>query len=434
MLALHETTQRRICRVGFFLLCVLPTVAVTAAIVTTRLPSHQVARLEEASSALGMNVTGEHVWYPRPGMTVYDQIQLRHTQSGFPLGTARSVEVTQDSKGIIIVLEQAEIETEHLQDLLQTLESRLLAKQLKLSGSINLLARELTLQDGDDARTLTDVIATAIQDKDSSQATLAFRLAGVEMEKPAQLRFSREMSDDEVRKQFELHTGGAKFPCRVLQSYLPSLQQLGSNATFQGAMSLVQQGGHWSGSLAGRFRDIDLNVLIGQAFRHRLSGTAELTLTDVQFERGKLTQVKGTLSAGPGTIGGSLLEAAADHLDILPAKPLQEQLPQLIRYRELAFGFQIGEKGLNLRGQCQGEPAASLLTDEAGRRFLASEGSDLSVLALVRTLVPQSGVQVPATRETNFLLQALPVPAIEALQDAPRAPQSHIRFHQPEGP
>jgi hypothetical protein len=48
------------------------------------------------------------------------------------------------------------------------------------------------------------------------------------------------------------------------------------------------------------------------------------------------------------------------------------------------------------------------------------------VLDLVRTLVPQSDVQVPATRETAGLTGALPVPSI-VLRPGTEEPLPHVR-------
>ena len=54
-----------------------------------------------------------------------------------------------------------------------------------------------------------------------------------------------------------------------------------------------------------------------------------------------------------------------------------------------------------------------------------SSGSAVPVAALVQALVPDSRVQVPATRQTDWLLRALPLPDVQA-GDAQSAPHARL--------
>ena len=127
--------------------------------------------------------------------------------------------------------------------------------------------------------------------------------------------------------------------------------------------------------------------------------------------------------AGPGRIDHSLLAAAVDRLGLTPgAEPLPAG--DLVEYQQLAFSATLDAQGLMLHGRCEGTERGAILSD--GRhRLLGESQQPAPAVALVRTLVPQSAVQVPASRETDWLLRHLPVPEVMPMPGseavAPRA-------------
>ena len=78
----------------------------------------------------------------------------------------------------------------------------------------------------------------------------------------------------------------------------------------------------------------------------------------------------------------------------------------------MALSATLDAQGLRLRGRCADAEPGTILSD--GRHRLLGEPSQQPqpVAALVQTLVPQSTVQVPASRQTDWLLRHLPVPEV----------------------
>ena len=72
----------------------------------------------------------------------------------------------------------------------------------------------------------------------------------------------------------------------------------------------------------------------------------------------------------------------------------------------------LDANGLRLRGLCTTAEPGTILSD--GRNRLLGEPSRGAqpMAALVQTLVPQSVVQVPASRQTDWLLRHLRVPDV----------------------
>ncbi len=82
----------------------------------------------------------------------------------------------------------------------------------------------------------------------------------------------------------------------------------------------------------------------------------------------------------------------------------------LLRYDQLTLDFSLSSAGLNLA--TPEETGTAVLTDSHGALLSLTDRRPRSPLTLVQLLVPQADVQVPATRETAALFQALPLPEV----------------------
>ena len=154
-----------------------------------------------------------------------------------------------------------------------------------------------------------------------------------------------------------------------------------------------------------------MQSLVSEQFPHRLSGKAEFVVQKARFRHGRLEEAAGTLSAGPGVVSQSLVSAAIANLHLVPAPDNSHADDMLRQYEQLALAFTLDSAGLTLRGQCSG--AAGVVMRLGDGTVLREAGTSSGPMAaLVRTLVPQSEVQVPATRESDWLIERLPVPQV----------------------
>ena len=91
-------------------------------------------------------------------------------------------------------------------------------------------------------------------------------------------------------------------------------------------------------------------------------------------------------------------------------------------YEELAATFMLDGRGLTIHGQCGRKQNGVVMRSGDEVLLVDSNRGPAPVVALLRMLVPDSRVQVPATRQTDWLLNLLPVPDI-----VPGDPQRHRR-------
>ncbi len=162
--------------------------------------------------------------------------------------------------------------------------------------------------------------------------------------------------------------------------------------------------------LEGRFDHIDLDALLA-TYPHKLTGAARAELSRVVVKNGRLESAAGKLIGGPGTLSRSLVHAAEANLHVEAAPQATYGRDNRLPYQELNIAFEIDGSGLVLRGEFAQAPRA-MLVDSKQVLVRQPAAERQPVVNLLRTLVPQTAVQVPATRETGGLAQFLPVPPI----------------------
>ncbi|HYW79269.1 MAG TPA: hypothetical protein VE890_06805, partial [Thermoguttaceae bacterium] len=135
---------------------------------------------------------------------------------------------------------------------------------------------------------------------------------------------------------------------------------------------------------------------------------------------------------GMGTeavISRSLIDAAVEQLGLV--RGAESRTPgELVPYEQLALDFLIDAEGLRLQGRSAIGGQGTVLVDSYSRLLSAYDPYPRPVVTLLRALVPQSQVQVPASRQTDWLMRYLPLPDVTAAQGtAPPMPQARLRLN-----
>jgi hypothetical protein len=444
MFRLHDITRRRICRVAFFLLCVAPTVGTVVWCARRHLPGVVDTETRRLEAALGLKVSLSGLRHLRPGGVLYERLELSDPETGRLVLRCRVLEAdwrqSTDRQGrpntlLVLIASQPEIEATAI-DRLGELLSRLLQSRIGTAQlDVRLAAGQLTLRCGDGAQTLTELEGSIESFAGGTQAEASFRLAGTDTTEPIRIRLIRNRQTTPPTSAFELDTGGGALPCDLLAMGLPGLEQLGARSRLRGYIwasqaSNDQGSADWGGELAGQIFDVDLDDLVTDRFPHKLGGTAQLTIQSARFRGGRLEEAEGALVAGPGVISRSLIDAAATQLGLV--RDAQPQGPgDIVPYEQLALAFSIDSRGLKLQGRCSAPAPGAVLVDRGGRLLSEPVLQPQPVVALLRTLVPASRHQVPATRQTDWLIGHLPVPEVVPPAGAQSAhPQARLRLRR----
>ena len=404
VMSLHYQTRRQFCRLGFLSCCALPTAGVVAWATWLNLPAHVSGASAQLGRELQAPVSVQAASYPQPGLAQYDQVVVSHPETRQPLLRAARVEVGSNGTSQVLIVTQPELDAAALPRLLKLIEARLQATPTE----VRIHAAELTLRWPDRNETLTDLVATLGTLEGEPSAALQFRVQGQEMPQAARVRLFRR-ADEPAATGFQIDTGDTPLPAWLAVPIAPWLEQWGEQVAWRGQIVAEETSAGWQGELSGVLSGVQINRLMAGRFPHRFDGLANVHLERARFSQGRLESATGTFVAGPGFIGKSLVAAAVGTLDMTYGDPAT--VPEaLLPYDQLAFAFSMDSRGLQLRGHCDSGPEGAIAVDR-GQLLLGQSARDRQpVSALIRALLSPSEPQVPASRQSAWLLQFLPLP------------------------
>jgi hypothetical protein len=413
MFSLHETSKRMICRAAFVVLCLGPTVAVLGSAALVRHSSFTRRHERAISAQLGLAARISRASTPRPGITLYEGLELADPETLQPLARLPFVEVEGNEAARVVRLPHPGVLNGARLDRLWRLARQSLALQSP-NTILRLAAQNLTIHLPAGDQSVTDVNAEVNSAEAEARLTASFRHVSSDpaTSQAAVLTLVCPRPSPHAASAIEFSTGSDFLPCAMAAGVWPAITNLGSASEFHGRISGFIEDNTWRMRTMGELKRIDLGLLVSSRFPHQLSGEAQLSLDHLILENGRLASAAGTLSAGPGRIGSALIAAAQQHLRFAPGENLPEQQASDLGYAKLKAAFAINSQGLMVRGEVPGNAGALLVGQRQAELLREPTVLVQPAVNLVRALVPQSEVQVPATRETSALVNALPVPSI----------------------
>ncbi len=427
---MHRRPAHFVCRVGFLLLCVLPTAAIAGWIVHRSMPGFILSAKQEweqeLSRQLGLRVTISALEYARPDTAELTNVTLVDPETGAAVASAALLEVIQSADRWKLVGSQCVVETSQLPLLQMQLEQRLLRRESAATHPpCEVWLRELTFRDAAKSLTLVDVAGEWKMNAAGPQCSLNFRLPEADPQLPRGLwlvQRNRQASPPTTR--WQLITGGLPLPCSFAAAAWPEVQHLGVGAQFSGELDVLQTASEFSGSARGTFEHLDLDALVSEQLSHRLSGLALCKIEDARFEHNRLTLVRGTLQVRDGgAISPSLLAAAAEQLQL--AGPSTEAVASgnVIPFRQLSLGFDYRPTALQLTGSADPLRGGVLIATATGSLLQAPPQHQAPAAALFEMLIPAKDRH---TREGQFLANILPATYLQSHNELARQPQ-HTR-------
>jgi hypothetical protein len=420
-------SQRLIlCRTGFVLLCLLPTLAVCGWLVRRASSAYRAAERgewqRELNGRLGLAVEISALSYPSFDVAVLDNVRLRDPETRAVVYECAAAEVQRTDAGWQIHASQLAVHSRSLSSAAAALHDALLRRGPADLPSIDLHARELTLHSTGGPQTLSPFHARLASGDTGPTATIAFSLPAAQSAaaSPVQLTIARHRHRQPPVTWWQLDTAGQSLPLALLGDWFPDVAALGTNCRFDGQMTVSLGSGGWTGQLRGTLQNIDLDALVSEHFPHKLSGLAVLRLDRATFDDGRLIDLAGTLESSGGAISPSLVAASQQHLNLTRAADnatLRDGV--LVPITRLSIRFHTDGNQLVLSSG-QPEKRSVLLANTAGPILEAPPQHRTAAVNLLRTLLPDNRYLVPATRQTSALVRLFPVPDMVPLADAPR--------------
>lgn len=412
MFSLHESTQRRVCRVAFVVCAVLPTVVTFLFVAHALRPWREADWQRTLSQQLHVRVAVDEVTSPQPGITRLKDVRLADLRSERPLGSLDEVRSQWRRSQLTLCVEELRIEVGQLPTVAAALATWMATDSLP---DVELQADRLTFVDDSQRSVVFRNVRLHAESKGARTGRLAILVESSGTGQGTTLRLLVERSDASTVAM--LDTGEARLPAWLLLDLLPSLRRC-VEATFAGSLRLESDARNVGGSLRGRFDDVALDRWIGPDTMHRVQGTASVDLDQLRWRTDRVETASGKLRAGRGALSRSLLADAVKRLFFVPDSQLgnleaaagDEMQP----FDELACSFQMTDAGLTIGGQCHagGEGAPGCVLAISGRPLLLeSRYANLPVAQLVQVMSQPAASWLPASQEAHDMAGKLPLPS-----------------------
>jgi hypothetical protein len=413
MFSLHETTQRRVCRMAFVVGALVPTLLTLVWAAHSLRPWREADWQRTLSQQLHVHSSVDHITSPRPGIDQLTNVRLADLRSELPLAALDEVRAQWLDSRLVLVAGELQVEVNSFPALGSTLAASMSAGNLP---EVELQADRLIivgrLQQTFSLHSLRMV--SQLQEGRSRHLILQAMLPPTEQGGAGQpLRLVVEQHGKLIKTT--LHTGAAQLPSWLLPELLPSVAHC-EGTTFSGSMQLEADQGKTSGSLRGRLAGLKLSEWLGVDSPHALHGTAHVGIDQLVWRDGRIVSARGTLKASRGAVGRSLLVDAVKRFYCLPgASAALEGSPveSLQPFDELACEFHLGSEGISLTGKCVSTSDAEqgcLLAVDGRSLLLEPPYANLPVALVVQVFSQPASSWLPASREAHDMAGTLPLP------------------------
>ena len=433
MFRLRQRTRRQLCRVGFLVGCLLPTVALALWGAYRHLPIHRRHQELALRQSLGMRAQIASVEHPRPGIVRYHDLELSTRAAGRPLATCRWAELRRSrvDGSLKLVVHGLQLQPAGLDTWYAFVERALRHDSDEPGPNLRFVIDDITLPESREAESLAR-ISGAIAD---GEATLSVEPAGATEAVPVTLASSAEpihlkiVSDtgETSLGQWELHTGTSVIPCSWLAAVVGDFPAA-RGSRFQGSAWARDTAAGRQLALRGTLRDVDLAGLVTRNFGHFAEGKVDIKLDPAHVQAGRLVELHANVTGGPGRVDRGLVVALASSLGCGLAND-QRVAREVISYGQLAVDVAVNPQGqLVVIGRCPGRPDI-VLADANGHPLMSQPQTQAQpALNLVRGLGGAGAPDVPLTAQTAQLIGWLPSaatglpPQATAARSAPKNP------------
>lgn len=413
---MEDLTRRRVVRLAFLLIVLAPCFGLLAFAGWRASPWSEDAARRSIREALGFEAAWERLAYAAPGVISFEQLQLLDPKSGERLVAIDRVTVDDSSGQRHVEPGVVQVYAEAIPKLSQVIES-LDGDRL---GDWRFAPCEVQLVDENGAARTVVTISKAESWLADGLRSMSFRFRTGRDSQAEELKLDLESDSaaDVLRVSFD--TGKSPFAVRKASAIWPALRSLGDNATYEGTMRVERKVASWSGELHGVIDEIDLDRLVTQNTKQRLSGIGTLSIELARFERGLLVEAQGSFGAGEGVMGMGLLSDLAVCFQPKRSSELTEdelrQRATEVPFSEIRVTYRIKPGGVQFAGASM--PGEAWVRHAEGEPLLfGPPQTSRPPATLVKLLFPTSSQQIAAADESLWLAQWLPLPSAAELAE-----------------
>ncbi len=416
MFSLHETTQRRVCRVAFLLLCVAPTLWTVAWIAHFYRPWRHEDWQRALSHRFHVEASVVGIASPRPGVTRLARVEIADLRSKQVLAAIESLRIEHQGAKIALGADRVELPVEQVKKFAESVETCFSAKELP---AVDFHAKQLVVVSARGERfafanlRLHSEVSKAGEERILLQADVEQG----ETKSTVQMVLENQRSTSGSVFSAKFDTQQGRVPAWLMAALVPSVERC-AEATFEGKGLVQKSSAGSSGQLEGRFENVDFSQWIGPHSPYRVQGVGRLQLNRLEWNVAGVKRVQGQLVAERGHVDRVLLDRLVERVLCVPGTPkttgpTASDIWQA--FDELSCGFEINRRGMTLTGSCTtvANPAGCLLANHGRPILLQPEQADIPMSRIAQVLLPQPvGGWLPLTRQAIEMFKSLPVPTL----------------------
>lgn len=429
MFAVTRPHRQLVATLVLLVATVAPTVLIATISWRLNRPSHPREVAGEFSRQLGLIASIEAIRHLRPGEDELNGVVLRleepsAKEAASPsreLASAARVVVTRSSGDVGIKTPALTLRSESLESAFTQVTELLRRAGGDCPTRASLIAQTCDIELGAGVRyQLRDLAAVYQHGAAGPTVTASFFIQSDGPRSRSELSLVRDRRGDAVLTTVTFRTMDGPLPARVLSPFFDANAWLGAGALFAGELTFRRHGVEpWEAEFHGELSEVDLAALVGQHFdRYHLSGQAKIALTSARWSQRPNGQgsgwvdVRGRLTAGPGTVSTSMLEALNSELKFRVPEQRDSRRAEW-DYQNLGLSFSMGSDGqLRLDGCLGAEyaPGSVIVHGARGVALAKAPAGLANVRGLWKMLFPAQGDElVPGTPESQ-ILRSLPLP------------------------
>jgi len=415
MFALHETTQRRVCRIVFLTLCIVPTLLTLVGIAYCNRPWRQTDWQRMLTQKLHVRATLGDISRPLPGVTVLTNLCLSDLRFDEALGSIGKLDMRRQDSRLLLHADHLEIQAEQLPALTSAV-SIWLATSEKVP--LDFLAERLTVVGP--AQQAVELKDFSIRSDSANAPRQRFRVMA---RNPAGEIIELTLTSERNTLSCAINTQQVSLPAWLVGKLVPGASGFGE-AEFSGVISAESENLHFRqrvrGKLVGKFEQVDLQTWIGDDCPHRLQGSARVELQQLLWVDERIETAQGKIQAGNGASSFLLLLNAKDLCGCVPGPKWGDLSPstldELVFFDELALSFQMSRAGITFAGEC--ENGGVIRAEGASLLFAPSQEPKETVLPVGQLVLLLDDRRppgwLPATLSAHTMAGKLPLPGKEA--------------------
>ncbi len=388
-LALHESTQRGLCRALLCLGGIVPFLAVVIASLVMATPwyrDYQRAIWEHRiSESLGIAVRATAFAWTAPQQFHATGVEVRHPETQKVIARIDRIDGLMKAKGWSLILDSPALDGSQVDQGLQVLHDWFLCRPQRSASLMAIaLPRGISVHYGTEV-TKIDRLEVLLRPSDQTSMIQARLNLADQPFGEVTVQVSRNHGPDSTATSIELQSPQGWLPCSALSERFPVLHFLGANARFRGIIRCELQPHQWDASLNGELEQLDwgsATSVLGSPLR----SLGALRLDQLNLRDGRILRAAGEFQSRGGIADKSWLQHFAKQLN-LPAR-FSDTNGEQIAVDAIAFRWSLDTQGLVLQGLLPGPANWPPIAAQLDGTTLCTDSGTKGLQAMLYALQP----------------------------------------------